>query len=443
MNNPSAPVRSAGALVALVTLLALAVWTATVVVGTLGGWGRTALAPHGDTGAFMSAARQRIAAESRGNLAFALIENGRLHDEHFVSTGRPVNRDSLFQVASLSKWITAWGVMTLVESGRIDLDAPVARYLTRWKLPAGEFDNNGVTVRRLLSHTAGLTDGLGYAGFPPGVKLQTIEDSLTRARDASPGRDGAVRVGLAPGSEWRYSGGGYTLLQLIIEEAAQEPFDVYMRRVVLVPLGMSRSSFGLPADGGVNVAEFFDVDGSRTTHYRFTAKAAASLYTSTADLTRFIQAQLPGPAGERPGRGVLRPETLVEMRRPHAARYGADIWGLGLILYAPSAPAAGSNATEFIVGHDGDNAPAINTTARYDPATGDGIVVLETGNKRLATELGGEWVFWHTGNVDLFDVLKAGPRALLLLALGSFAILLAGGLSFWKFRRSASRRRLA
>jgi CubicO group peptidase (beta-lactamase class C family) len=420
-------------IVSVSTVLALAAWTALVLVGTLGGWGRATLAPRGDVGAFMSAATQKITADSKGNAAFALIEGGRVHGEHFSSTGRPVDRDTLFQVASLSKWITAWGVMTLVESGRIDLDAPVSRYLTRWTLPPSAFDNDGVTVRRLLSHTAGLTDGLGYAGFAPGAEMQTLEQSLTRAADPSPGADGVVRVGAAPGGEWKYSGGGYTLLQLIIEEASGDPFQAYMQRAVFQPLGMSRSTFELPEDGGANVAEFFDKDGSRATHYQFTAKAAASLYTSTADLTRFIQAHLAGPGSEPPGRGVLRPETLAEMRRPHAFQYGGEIWGLGVILYAPN------NADDFIVGHDGSNAPAINTTARFDPATGDGIVVLETGNAFLATKLAGEWVFWQTGNLDLFEVTAALPRALLILAVGCLLILVAAVLAAWRWRSRAAR----
>jgi CubicO group peptidase (beta-lactamase class C family) len=224
-----------------------------------------------------------------------------------------------------------------------------------------------------------------------------------------------------------------TLLQLIIEEASDEPFHAYMQRAVLQPLGMSRSTFELPEEGA-NVAEFFDTDGSRATHYQFTAKAAASLYTSTADLARFIQAHLAGPSGEPPGCGVLRPETLAEMRRPHGFQYGAEIWGLGVILYAPN------NADDFIVGHDGSNAPAVNTTARFDPATGDGIVVLETGNAFLATELAGDWVFWRTGNVDLFGVAAALPRALLILAVGCLLILVAGVFAAWRLRSRAARR---
>ncbi len=421
------------ALITVLTVMALSAWIALVALGTLNGWGRPTLAQPKDTQGFMSSASQLIDTRSNGNAAFALIEGGRLFDEHFVSIGQPVDRNTLFQVASVSKWITTWGVLTLVESGRIDLDAPVSQYLTRWTLPPSSFDNDGVTVRRLLSHTAGLTDGLGYAGFVPRAEIQTLEQSLTRASDASPGAVGAVQVGAPPGGGWNYSGGGYTLLQLVIEEVSGESFNSYMQRAVLQPLEMSRSSFELSDEAESNIAEFYDTDGTLATHYQFTATAAASLYTSAADLTRFMQAHLAGPNGEPPGRGVLRPETLVEMRRPHAFQYGAEIWGLGVVLYAPN------NAGDFIVGHDGANAPAINTTARFDPTSGDGIIVLATGNTRLATELAGDWVFWRTGNVDLFDVIKVTPRALLILAIGFVLILAAGIFAAWKLKRGGAR----
>lgn len=420
-------------LIALATVVSFAAWAGLVLAATLSGWGRPTLAPRGDLPAFREAAVAAIEKNSNGNAAFALIRQGEVYGEHFHSKGRPVDRNTLFQVASLSKWITAWGVMTLVEAGRLDLDAPVSRYLTRWKLPPSEFDNEQVTLRRLLSHTAGLTDGLGYAGFAPGATIQNLEQSLTHAADASPGAAGAVRVGAEPGKDWRYSGGGYTLMQLIIEEASGEPFDTYMQRAVLQPLGMSNSTFELTEGDMANVAEFFDTTGGPATHFQYTAKAAASLYTSTADLTRFIQAHLPGPNGEAPGRGILRPETLVEMRRPHAFQLGVEIWGLGVILYAPN------NAGDYIAGHDGNNGPAINTAARFDPASGDGIVVLETGNSLLASDVAADWVFWKTGNVDLLTVAKNLNGTLVTFAMGWLAILMAGVLAAWLFRRKARR----
>ena len=403
----------------LASLIGMALWAALVLFGTLEGWGRAKLAPPGDGAAFMAAAQREIAAQHKGNVAFRLLRDGRVIGEYFVSAGEPVDADTLFQVASLSKWITAFGVMHLVDAGKLDLDAPVSTYLRRWSLPPSEFANNEVTVRRLLSHTAGLTDDLGYAGFVPGAPVQQLEASLTRASDASPGKDGRVRVGLKPGSEWRYSGGGYTLLQLLIEEASGEPFADYMRRAVFLPLGMTRSTFVVDANTA-NVAAMYNVDGKPATHFKFTALAATSLYTSAADMTRFVQAQLVGPNGEPPGRGLIKPSTLNLMRQPHASTMGADIWGLGTMLYVPLHDGG------FIVGHDGNNEPAINTAVRLNPANGDAIVVLETGNKLLATEIAGKWAFWQAGAIDFLTALMSARTMLQFIAAGGFVIFVGG-----------------
>ena len=341
-----------------------------------------------------------------------------------------MDRDTAFQVASLSKLATAWGVMTLVDAGKVELDAPVSRYLTRWALPETEFDNAQVTIRRLLSHMAGLTDGLGYAGFPPGAPVQPLEASLTSAADASPGASGSVRVGRPPGTEFQYSGGGYTLLQLLIEEVGGESFEAYMQRAVFGPLEMRHSTFVWHEGGDGKLAEFYDVDSRPATHYRFTSLAATSLYTSVADLTRLLLAHLPGRQGEPVGRNVLRAETLEQMRQPHAWQLGFAIWGLGTILYA------GNNAGSFIIGHDGNNEPAINTALRLNPATGNGIIILETGNRLLATRLAGEWVFWETAQLDLFTVMMESRQMLQVIAAGWSAILLGAVILGWRRRRA-------
>lgn len=389
------------------------VWAALVVGGTIGGWGRTAIAPPGDTRAFIAAATARIDREYQGNAAFLLMERGQVVATHFVSKGKAVDENTRFQVASLSKWITAWGVMTLVDAGKLDLDAPVSRYLKRWKLPPSKFNNDAVTARRLLSHTAGLTDGLGYGGYKPGQQPQTLEQSLTRASDASPGASGITQVGQKPG-QFDYSGGGYTLLQLLIEEISGQSFNDYMKAAVFTPLGMTGSTFILD-DQPTNLADFFDTNGGAATHFRFTGLAAASLYTSVGDLSRFLAAHI-AMDGQPAGRGVLKPETLKHMRAPEAKLYGVDVWGLGAILYAPN------NHGDYVIGHDGSNEPAINTTARIDPTSGDGIIMLESGNRRLATDIAGEWIFWRTGNVDFVTITLGLADTLKLLGIGVAAI---------------------
>ena len=133
------------------------------------------------------------------------------------------------------------------------------------------------------------------------------------------------------------------------------------------------------------------------------------------------------------GRGVLRPQTLQEMRRPHAQQLGADVWGLGVILYAPTKDGG------HIIGHDGDNEPAINTAARFDPASGDGIIVLQTGNSSLATQIASEWVFWQSGEVDTLVLFMEVRQTLKTLVIGGLAIIIVGiAVSWWTRPRRAA-----
>jgi CubicO group peptidase (beta-lactamase class C family) len=417
----------------LAGIFALALWAALVAVGAREGWWRPMPAPQGDTAGFLSWAQGRYTAQAHGNIAIVLLDNGEVAQSYYASQGRAVDSDSLFQVASLSKWLTAWGVMTLAEQGRIDLDAPVSRYLARWHLPESEFDNVQVTVRLLLSHTAGLTDGLGFLGFTPDQTIPSIERELSDAADAMPGANGVVRAGAPADGTWRYSGGGYLILQLLIEEVTQEPFNDYMRREVLAPLGMGSSTFVDPDSN--RLAEFYAADGSEAIHYRFAATGAASLYTSAADLTAFLQANVAGADGAPPGRGVLNPQTLELMRAPEARLATLPVWGLGHALYAPN------GAGGFVIGHDGGNFPAINTTARIDPATGDAIVVLTTGNAKLASEIGGAWTYWQTGVVPLDTIVRFDlQRVLIVFAVGALVIIL-GAIVFARRRQGAVRAR--
>jgi CubicO group peptidase (beta-lactamase class C family) len=409
------------------SLAVSAIWAAAVFIALDRGWGHSAIADAGDATAFAQAAQDIAEGENGGNLSFVLIERGEIASDFHLSRGEAIDAHSVFQVASLGKWLTAWGVMSLVEEGRIDLDAPVSDYISRWQIPASQFDASGVTVRRLLSHTAGLSDALGYDGFDTGQERQTLEASLTMAADASPGKDGRTVLGSEPGSRFAYSGGGYTLLQLLIEEVSGQPFSQYMEESLFAPLGMQRTTFDHAEALEFGLAENFKPDGTTEPFRWYTALAATSLFTSSEDLARFLAAQAPSRSNP-----VLSASAMNLMRQPHASQMGADIWGLGTMLYAPD------NAGGFIIGHDGSNEPAINTAARLDPATGDGIVILSTGNPMLATELAGQWVFWKTGNVDSLTFASRLPGALVVFAGGILIILICAAASlFWRLVRSA------
>ncbi|WP_417495454.1 serine hydrolase domain-containing protein [Maricaulis sp.] len=407
-------------LLALAAIAALAAWAVLVFAAAFSGWGRTAIAPVGDAEAFVQAVVDEVEGVHPGNFAFALVEDGQLVGEYYTSPGEPIDRHTSFQTASLSKWVSAVGIMALVEDGRIDLDAPVSTYLQSWQLPESGFDNEQVTVRLLLSHTAGLTDGLGYGGFRPGTTVQSLPDALSQASDASPGADGRVRVGMTPGEQFEYSGGGYSLLQLIVEDVTGESFETYMQGAVFQPLAMHDSSYLDPEDGGVNRAEIYDAAGEPAVRYRFSGLAPTALNASTADMVAFVLFHLSSNSGnEASSTPVLQPDTIELMRQPHAFQMGAEIWGLGTVLYAPD------GVGDFIAGHDGSNEPAINSAVRYNPATRDAIVILETGDAMLATRLAGEWVFWQNGQLDSFSFMTALDSMLERVVIGWLVIGLA------------------
>ena len=136
--------------IGLAAIVVIVGWAVLVAACARDGWWRAMPAPKGDTAGFLQWAEGRYAAESKGEIAMVLLDHGRIAGSYFASHGRAMDANSLFPVASMSKWVTACGTMILVEQHRIELDAPVSRCLRRWHLPPGAFDNNGVAVRRLL-----------------------------------------------------------------------------------------------------------------------------------------------------------------------------------------------------------------------------------------------------------------------------------------------------
>lgn len=376
-----------------VIILSLA-WVITVIYGALNGWWHKPLTKNIDSDSFAAAVKEICHKEFVGNFAMAIMKNGEVEKEIFYSFNKPVDRNTIFQVSSLSKFVSAVGVLKLTEDGKINLDTPISIYLKRWRLPSGKYDNDEITARRLLSHTAGLTDELGYSGFENPDSVQTLEASLTKAKDADKGKSGTVEVGIQPGSRWKYSGGGYTLLQLVVEETSGQSFNEFMVGNLFKPLNMTSSTYIMNDTLNKRLCEFFNSNKTSAPHFYYSSLAATSLYTSLNDLETFFQLFLQGSNGEPIGRALLSPSTLKSMREAHWDIMGEKIFGLGCMLYI------GIENNEDIFGHDGKSTPPVNTAIRINPVTGDGIIVLETGHPDLATRIASDWVFLKTGKVD-------------------------------------------
>ncbi|MFT6389395.1 MAG: CubicO group peptidase (beta-lactamase class C family) [Cellvibrionaceae bacterium] len=395
----------------IVTLLML-IWVSIAFYGGLSGWWLKPLAKPNDTDGFFNSAVQLIEGDNRGNVAFALLENGKVVKQHFLGVERELNVDTLFATASMSKWVTAYAVMRLVERGQLDLDRPISIYLNRWNLPKGEFDNSQVTVRQLLSHTSGLADGLGFGDFLPDESLPTLVDSLNNPK-ASDGKQVSIALGSPPGSEWQYSGGGYLILQLIIEEVSGQSFKEFVQRSVFDTLEMTRSNYEYLQDYS-NKSNSYDKNGNLAIMYKYEASAATGLSSSLADLENFVLANVRGNAFDK----QIRMQYISDMRVPHGNKLGADIWGLGVMLYAQT------DSGDYVFGHDGANSPAINTSVRVNPDNSDAVIVLVSGNTSLATRIGSEWTLWQTGQPDFLSFEIALKSAILPALIGVIVLII-------------------
>jgi CubicO group peptidase (beta-lactamase class C family) len=409
-------------------------WIVLVFIGTLKGWWYEPFTKNNDPELFTVAVKEKTEKEFVGNFAMAVIKGGQVEKELFYSKNKNVDKNTIFQVSSLSKFVSTAGIMKLVEMGKLDLDTPVNSYLKRWKLPPSEFDNEQVTVRRLLSHTAGLTDGLGYSGFQNRDSIQTLESSLTKAKDADEGVSGVVKVGIQPNSDWKYSGGGFTLLQLLVEETSGQSFNEFMTNNLFKPLQMNSSTYILNDSLNNRICEFYNSDNTTAPHFYYTSLAATSLHTSLSDLEIFFQLFFKGKNGEPIGKGVISAESLKLMRKSHWEMMGERIYGLGTMLYVDV------ENGEDIFGHDGKSTPPINTAIRINPNTGDGVIILETGNPDLATRLASDWVLLETGKTDTLLFTKLIPKMTRMVIIGLALISISViGLGIWRQKRKKNK----
>ncbi|HXV85395.1 MAG TPA: aminopeptidase, partial [Gemmatimonadales bacterium] len=253
-------------------------------------------------------------------------------------SGRTATTGTLFQAASISKPVAATAALALVGQGALDLDADVNRYLTSWKVPTStDAHGQAVTLRRLLSHTAGLTVS-GFPGYARSARLPSAVEVL-RGQGNTP----AVVVDTTPGAVWRYSGGGYTIAQLLMSDVTRQPFATLLHERVLVPLGMTHSTFEqpLPPARHAEAATGYRSNGAPVAEnwHVYPEQAAAGLWTTPEDLARFGLAILRAYHGA--DGGVISPAAAREMLTPVRNEYGL---GFGVSADGKSFGHGGSNA---------------------------------------------------------------------------------------------------
>ena len=283
-----------------------------------------------------------------------------------------VDTATLFQAGSISKPVFASGLMRLVAEGKLALDEDVNRKLTSWQLPASRFtETEKVTLRRLLSHTAGLTIW-GFPGYSISGPVPTVAQVLD---GAPPANTQAVRNDTTPGARWLYSGGGITIAQLITTDVTGESFPALMRRLVLDPAGMIHSTYENPPPAErvrKTAAGHEQLDTPVTGRFHvYPEMAAAGLWTTASDLARWAialsRSYLDQPGGFVPPAAAREMLTVQVRQQPP---YGTGQWGLGVALRSEG------DSLQFF--HGGRDEGFVASLVMW-PRLGRGLVIMMNG----------------------------------------------------------------
>lgn len=302
-------------------------------------------------------------------LSIAVVKDGEIHWSKGYGVAnaendKKVDANTLFQAGSISKPLAALAALQLVEEGKLTLDENIKQYLSDWSLPENHFlENEKITLRRLLTHTAGLNVS-GFPGYAQTDSFPTVQMVLN-----GEGNTPAVEVDTLPGSMWKYSGGGYTIMEKMVEDVSGLPLEKYMEKHVLKPIGMERSTYAqpLPKEKYAYASAAFDKNGEMIegAWHNYPEQAAAGLWTTAPDLAKYCIAIQNGLTGEE--NDILSQEMIEKMLTKHQFN-----WGLG--------PQLRGEGDSLIFQHSGRNAGFTNNLVAF-AHQGNAVVVMTNSDK--------------------------------------------------------------
>ena len=271
----------------------------------------------------------------------------------------PATTETVFQVASVSKPVSASGILTLVDDRTIALDADVAPLMTSWTIPPTPHTaDKAVTMRGLLSHMAGMTVH-GFAGYTADAELPTLIQTLN---GEAPANNPPITVATVPGTTFNYSGGGYEVAQQVVEDVTDQPFAAFMQAALLDPIGMTHSSYRIPNSDDVALAHTIDGTPVEGGWRVYPEDAAASLWSTPTDLALWALEIRRAYLGES---AMLSQEIAREMLARQAPGFG-----LGVALR--------ELPTDIAFEHAGSNF-GYRATIVMQRDSGDGVVILTNG----------------------------------------------------------------
>jgi len=320
---------------------------------------------------------ERMKVHNVPGASIAVIENGKLkwakgYGVANTNNNEKVDVNTLFQAGSISKPIAALAALKLIDEGTLNLDEDVSTYLKSWKIPDSKFtDTEKVTLRRLLTHTAGMTVH-GFPGYTQKDSFPSINTVLN-----GKGNTPAIFLDTIPGSFWRYSGGGYTVMEKIVEDISGMPLEDYMSKNILPQMEMTNSTYSQPLkesmQGNVSAAYYGDGKIIEGLWHNYPEQAAAGLWTTPSDLAKYLIEIHNIYANDSDG--VLSKDMVTKMLTKDK-----NDWGLG--------PSLRWDNDSLIFGHGGKNAGFTNDMMAF-AKSGNGVIVMTSADNggRLISEV--------------------------------------------------------
>lgn len=357
----------------------------------------------------------RMKATNTKGLSIAVIRNYKIewakgYGWADISEKRKVNTNTRFQAASISKSLNSLGLLKLVEQGKLDPDADINSYLTGWKFPYDSVSKNKkISLYNLLSHTAGLTIH-GFPGYERTDALPTIQQVLDGQK---PANTEAVRSAFEPGKKFEYSGGGTTITQLLLTSITGRKYSEYMQKEVLLPLGMTNSSYNQPPSDTSNLATGYYQTGNpvKGKYHVYPEQAAAGLWTTPTDLAKYIiECQL---ANEGKSKKVLSQRMMKKRMTP----YIDSAVGHGLFIE--------KRGSSKYFNHNGGN-EAFLCTSYGSLDGGNGVVIMINGEDfTIISEVlnsVAQVYNWKGFYKPVFKKLVAIPKDTMQLYLGDYKL---------------------
>jgi CubicO group peptidase (beta-lactamase class C family) len=309
------------------------------------------------------------------SVSIAMIHDGRIAwtRQYGVTTpgGAPITETTRFQAGSVSKPIAALGAFALVQAGQIALDDDVNARLTAWRVPFEPTASGTVTLGGLLSHTAGVSVP-GFPGYRTDADVPTLRQVLD---GAAPANTQAIRVVSQPGERWAYSGGGYEIVQQLIEDVSGERYDSWMSARVFTPLDMMHSGYEQrlgPGQGDHALAHGADGAPIENGPYIYPEQAAAGLWSTPSDLALALVSIQRALAGERGADAQALARRMLTEVKPGRAM-GFDVGGAeGARWFSKSGDTEGFGA--FVVAYENGDGVAVMANGQSGSALAKDIV---------------------------------------------------------------------